>query len=177
MVKEDLDSKWTLKSEEKPTMREARGRIFYYGGTIRQSMASCRKYQKAMSLEHERKGKKEWHVMWWEARRQAGSEKIVLGSCGVESGWFKVQWEDIEGYKQSDMVYSHVWRMDWKKVCVEVQKLVESPGVCTGERYQWKWRWEKWRIWEVFWQRTDNLQVERMWGAREREEWPPCLWF
>lgn len=49
-------------------------------------MASCRKYQKAMSLEHERKGKKEWHVMWWEARRQARSEKIVLGSCGVESG-------------------------------------------------------------------------------------------
>lgn len=29
---------------------------------------------------------------------------------------------------------SHVWRLDWKKVWVEVRKLVGSLGVCKGER-------------------------------------------
>ena len=58
---------------------------FYYG-TIRQSLASCRKYQEAMSLEHETKGKKEWPAVWQEARRQAGSERNSHGSHGEESG-------------------------------------------------------------------------------------------
>lgn len=49
-------------------------------------MASCGKYQEAMSLEHESKGKQEWLVVWQEARRQAGSERNGRGSRGEESG-------------------------------------------------------------------------------------------
>lgn len=38
---------------------------------------------------------------------------------------------------------SHVWRLEWKKVWVEVRKLVGSLGVCKGERRQGKWREEE----------------------------------
>lgn len=57
-----------------------------------------------MSLEHRRKGKKEWLVMWWEARKQAGAERAGFGSCGEEAWGFRRQWERTEGCKQSEAI-------------------------------------------------------------------------
>lgn len=72
-----------------------------------------------------------------------GQRGVAWGAVGISLGDSKYSGRTWKGVSRVPWSDAHVWRMDWKRVWVEVWKLVGSSGVCPGERYQWKWRQEK----------------------------------